>query len=481
MTSVRFLRRDAVCVHDPVHSTTNASAALAPETNPSVRGYFGVALVLLAVLAPCRALSQGREPPLVVFEALAQGQPQDLLVLFDDRKFEEATAGLRLSRSLRAGSQETLAQKSAYYKELRRAALSSMGPDEVTVLQDYSHLPSAFVRLYSESALRRLLSQPQVLAVYENRVYRAALTESLPLIHQPQVTAAGKIGTGTTVAVLDTGVDYTKSFFGSCSAPGTPTSCKVVYAYDFAPDDGSLDDDGHGTNVSAIVLGVAPDTRIAALDVFDACRLASDSYIQDAINWSIANQASYNIVAMNLSLGADAHTELCVSDPLAVYLARAKAAGIVPVVAAGNDGQSDAISRPACAPAAVSVGAVYDADFLYRSWCTRQTTTGCGTAICAATCEDWIPSADQVPCFSNSAAFLTLLAPGAEITAGGITAAGTSQAAPHVAGAVAVLRAAFSAESLDQTVARMSGGGLPVTDSRNGITKPRLGSLAFRT
>ena len=50
---------------------------------------------------------------------------------------------------------------------------------------------------------------------------------------------------------------------------------------------------------------------------------------------------------------------------------------------------------------------------------------------------------------------------------------GTSQAAPHVAGAVAVLRAVFPGETLDQTVARLTNG-VVVTDSKNGITKPRL-------
>jgi hypothetical protein len=55
--------------------------------------------------------------------------------------------------------------------------------------------------------------------------------------------------------------------------------------------------------------------------------------------------------------------------------------------------------------------------------------------------------------------------------------AGTSQAAPHAAGAIAVLRAAFANESADQTLARLTGGGVPVTDARNGIVTPRLSLL----
>jgi subtilisin family serine protease len=55
---------------------------------------------------------------------------------------------------------------------------------------------------------------------------------------------------------------------------------------------------------------------------------------------------------------------------------------------------------------------------------------------------------------------------------------GTSQATPHVSGAVAVLRAAFPDDTLDETVARLTSTGVPITDSRNGVTVPRLDILA---
>jgi len=86
--------------------------------------------------------------------------------------------------------------------------------------------------------------------------------------------------------------------------------------------------------------------------------------------------------------------------------------------------------------------------------------------------------ADQIPCFSNSASNLTLLAPGVLINAGAITLSGTSQAAPHVAGAVAVLRSTYPNESLDQIKARMTSTGMKITDPRNNITIPRLNLLA---
>jgi subtilisin family serine protease len=107
------------------------------------------------------------------------------------------------------------------------------------------------------------------------------------------------------------------------------------------------------------------------------------------------------------------------------------------------------------------VGAVYDANWG-------------GPYTWSSGCTDTATAPDGIPCFSDSASYLTMLAPGAFITAAGIQMAGTSQASPHVAGAVAVLRSAFPADTLDQTVNRLTAGGVPVTDPRNGVATPRL-------
>ncbi len=294
--------------------------------------------------------------------------------------------------------------------------------------------------------------------LYKNNVNHMSLTESLAQIDQPPAARAGYTGGGT-VAVLDSGVDYTRSAFGDCTGGAGPV-CRVVWAGDFAPDDGQLDDNGHGTNVAGIVLGVAPGAYIAALDVFDGAG-ASDYVIIDAINWAIANQPNYNIAAMNLSLAKSDlyyNTE-CQDSPYGSAFAEARSAGILPIVAAGNEAKNG-LPVPACAPGAVRVGAVYDADVGPKQW--------------GNTCTDSTTALDRVTCFSNSAPMLTMLAPGAMITAAGITMGGTSQAAPHVAGAVAVLRSTFWSETLDQTLSRLVNGGVPVTDPANGLTHPRL-------
>jgi subtilisin family serine protease len=336
--------------------------------------------------------------------------------------------------------------------------LDAVAATDAAVERDWDNLPLIQVRADTIDAAAAVVDDDSALATYAIERYQATDAESFPLINQPAAAAAGKIGAGTAVAVLDTGADYTRPDLGACTAPGTPASCRIAFAKDFAPDDGARDDNGHGTNVSGIVAGVAPGTKVLALDVFSGGG-ASSTDILSAINWAIANKATYNIAALNLSLGGGSSTAPCTADAIGVGLGAARAVGIAPVVASGNDGRSNAISSPACAPAAISVGAVYDAN-----------VGGLGYGVCA----DPTTAADKLACFSNSASFLTVLAPGALISAAGYTMAGTSQATPHVAGALAVLRAAFPGETVDQLVGRITRTGKPILDPRNGVTRPRL-------
>ncbi|MFH3551413.1 S8 family serine peptidase [Acinetobacter nosocomialis] len=339
----------------------------------------------------------------------------------------------------------------------------------VQVLRDYNNLPIAFYRISNKEALVDLLNDPNVKAVYPNRINQATTMESLPLINQPQANTKGFNGTGSSVAVLDTGVNYLHSDFG-CTAVNSPSStCRVVYAFDSAPDDGSLDDNGHGSNVSAIVSKVATKTKIIGIDVFRSGS-AYDSDILAGINWAVNNAKTYNIKAINLSLGIPGvkYKSECSNSSYATAFANARAAGVVPVVASGNDAFPDGISSPACVAGAVRVGAVYDSNIGGVSW---------GNPV---KCSDPTTAADKVACFSNGGSLVTLLAPGAMITAGGYTMGGTSQATPHVAGAIALLRAnsVTPTETIDQTINRLKTTGKPITDLRTGLVFPRIDLLA---
>ncbi|HKU36703.1 MAG TPA: S8 family serine peptidase [Polyangiales bacterium] len=352
---------------------------------------------------------------------------------------------------------ELVEQRARLYADLQESVLAAVGGSGNELLFQYTNLPFLYMRVPTLEALAALVSQPEVVRIYEDTEYEHQLTQSLPLIHQPEVQAAGKVGANTAVAVLDTGCDYTRTAFGSCSSAGA-AGCKVAFAKDFATNDSALDDNGHGTNVSAIVLGVAPSTKILALDVFSG-PTAPGSSILSAIDWTITNRNTYNIVAMNMSLGGGSYSSPCSSDFFSSAVSNARSAGILSAIASGNNGYASALASPACVPSAISVGAVYDANV---------------GSVSYSACSDSSTAADKITCFSNSASFLSVLAPGAPISAGGWVMTGTSQASPHVAGALAVLRGAFPNEPLADTVTRITDNGPLITDSRNSVKKRRL-------
>src|SRR5205823_4632724 len=152
----------------------------------------------------------------------------------------------------------------------------------------------SLVRVRSEAALLELLNRPGVLSVGANEDLRTESVQHLNYIRQPQAQQAGYAGAGTYVAVLDTGVDYSYSDFGSCSQAGA--TCKVASSWEVAPSDGQLDASGHGSNVAAIVTQVAPATKIIAYDVFDGTSTSAE-YVSTAIDHLIGLKGQgYNVV-----------------------------------------------------------------------------------------------------------------------------------------------------------------------------------------
>jgi len=345
-------------------------------------------------------------------------------------------------------------------------------------IQDYSVLPVLHIKLKSLPALERLKANPKVKSIDQNKQLKTQLLNSLPLIGQPTVAAKGFVGAGTSVCVLDTGIQAanfsptnavgdpatSSTPFAMCTQGLTQTGCNVLVNQ--AVGGAQPTSDQHGTNVSAIVLGVAPQTKIVALNVFQANGSANTSDIIQGINFCTSNKATDNIVSLNMSLGDSSNNTSPVpaTDAFGSSIASAITAGITVVVAAGNDGYTNAISLPAAYSGVVSVGAVYSKDWGGLSW--------------ASGCSDPTTAADRVTCFSDSASFLTVLAPGALITAAGIQEAGTSQATPHVAGAVAVMKSAYPSYTRTKVVSSLRRGPL-VRDPKSGVSTPRLALTKF--
>ena len=404
---------------------------------------------------------------------LAAGQSTWVIVEYDGTAADAQAAAERTRRHIRRDDDTVLAIRARGYAAVDAAIVaSSAGPDAAHV-RSYEHFPMALWRLSSLDALVRLESHPQVRAVHQNSTLHPVSVSDLPFINQPQTAAEGATGAGTTIAVIDGGLDshwMTFPDFGSCTAVGTPAStCRVVYNQDV----GTSSETTHGTNVSAIALGVAGGANLAMFDVFNGTS-ATTSDVLAALNSAIQLRSTYNIVAVNMSLGdGSSHSTQCgpsVSS-FATPISNAKSAGIITVVAAGNSGSKTGLSDPACATDAVSVGAVYDASYGTVTWVASADTNG--------QCTD-ASAADMVTCFSQSASYLSVLAPGSFVNAptAAFQQSGTSQATPHVSGSVAVLRARYPAESLDQTIQRLKTSTVHDRDPANGLTLPRLDLFA---
>jgi len=227
----------------------------------------------------------------------------------------------------------------------------------------------------------------------------------------------GYKGQGVLVAVLDTGCDTLHSELIN----------RVIGGFNFTNEHGGTltiyeDLNGHGTHVAGIIaaekndrgiIGVAPEAKLLILKVLNSQGVGTISSIVKAIHYAIDwegdNKEKVNIISM--SLGSKRP-----SPQLHEAIKRAIKSGISVVVASGNDGdgntETNEYSYPTSYEEVISVGA--------------------------------IDNHDSVADFTNTNEFVDIYAPGVSIKSSYINGefdelSGTSMAAPHVAGSLALL------------------------------------------
>lgn len=377
----------------------------------------------------------------------------------------------------------------------------SEGRHDYKVLARYRVLPMIGIKADSET-LRELADSPRVKTIYPDVLVRRSLASSVPLIGGDDVHREGYTGSGQTIAVLDDGIDRDHPFVGdrvvaeACfsSAGAGQTLCPDGTESQIGA--GAADAETaacvnatdhlceHGTHVAGIAAGsaagasgapgngVAPDANIIAIQVFTRFNDAAEctpfpapclsAYTMDVtrgLDHLLTLSDTFDIAAANLSLGSGRHESACSESPYAESINRLLGRGIVTVVAAGNADFDHAVTSPACFPAAVAVGATDDSD----------------------NPADW-PGPNSG---TNRGDLLDLFAPGSSIVSSVTDDAyagfnGTSMAAPHVAGAFAVLSEVYPGETPAQLLTRLRDTGVPIMYDGAGteVTTPRIDLLA---
>lgn len=257
------------------------------------------------------------------------------------------------------------------------------------------------------------------------------------------------MGTGKSIAVLDTGVDYTHPSLGGCFG----MNCKVYAGNDFINNDSDpMDDHGHGTHVAGtaagkgVLRGIAPDAKILAVKVLDAGGSGSFSTILRGIEYAVDpngdGNTSDHVDIINMSLGGYGNPD----DVLSLAVDRATAAGVTVVVAAGNNGPaSGTILTPGTARSAITVAASCKPTQV-------GTNTKCSTPIAEFSSRGpviWQGANMQKPDVSAPGVLICASKLGTTNLTGEncidqhFRISGTSMATPHVAGAAALILQAF--------------------------------------
>ena len=323
----------------------------------------------------------------------------------------------------------------------------------------YKSVFKGFAGTIPEAALKGLAKNPKVLRIVPDRVVKK-IAQTLPTgidrIDAEQAFTGQMVDAD--VAVLDTGIDLDHPDLNvvmgvDCRRLDKKTKdCKI----------GGNDDEGHGTHCAGTigaldngigVVGVAPGVRLYAVKVLDRSGSGYLSWIIQGIDWTERHADVIDVASMSLGGGGSDDTDggdcLNSADPEHMATCALVNAGVTLVVAAGNESDDAQYHTPAAYDEAITVSALADFDGVPGG------LTSASYAFSSCTeAED-----DSFACFSNYGHDVDIMAPGVGIYStvpGGYgSSSGTSMAAPHVAGAAALVKAENPAFSPAEVLAEL--------------------------
>jgi subtilisin len=348
-------------------------------------------------------------------------------------------------------SQMAVQQQRMSIRQAQQALLQNLRLEPDRLVRKFKFVPQLVIEA-NPSQIVALSMNPRVRSIHEDKLVGLDLALSVPYIGANHAWLEGYTGAGQVVAVLDSGIDSDHEFLngkvlseacysnagglgeGTTLCPnGLPVQIGSGAAINCSI---AIPGCEHGTHVAGIAVGsgvtfsgVAPGADLIAIQVFTEfedpiCFMYGQPNTPCIMTYLYSDLISglervyelretFEIAAVNLSLGGGYYDIECFEDPLNAIIDTLRSVEIATIVASGNSGFTDAIGTPACVPAAISVASI---DLF-----------------------------DQVSIFSSVASFLDFYAPGDGIYSSLPNDAygyreGTSMAAPHVAGAWAVIK-----------------------------------------
>ncbi len=413
-------------------------------------------------------------------KALQEGSVQVIVALAEN---------LPLENNLQ--SRSSFETQSKLIEKQQNALLSEVAISRIKSIKRFSNLPflAASVNTYE---LQRLRASKLVAQVFEDHINFPAFHElSIAKIGADAGWGLGYTGAGQTIAILDNGIDKyhplllnkvigeacfstrdsAKKITPQCRkgrtvahGPGSATvKCKYL---DFACTHGTfLAGLAAGNSLAAGFAGsgVAPQATILAVKINSLisnnklcapavrCHVFFDSDLLRGLDFVYRMRRYLTISSVNISLAGNANRKQCSIHPIKRIVAKLRGANIATIAASGNDGYGFRLSFPACIPGIISVGSTN--------------------------------AYDAVSSFSNSAGYLSLLAPGENIglpmpgvvpEGYEVVGSGTSMSAAFVSGTWAVLKQHKPTATVNEILSVLMGTGMPVYNPRNGTVKSRI-------
>jgi subtilisin family serine protease len=332
----------------------------------------------------------------------------------------------------------------------------------------------------NEETLEKLEMDKRVEQIDFAPQIHAFLQDSAPQVNATnawkiQINNKNITGIDETICIIDTGINFSHP-----NLIGKNKTCIIdCYNKDCVENCTLSDDNGHGTHVAGIaaassgINGIANGASLIGLKVLDEDGDAHSQNgtinIRDAIQWCVQNRENYNISVISMSLGSNTlYSHYCDSSFSSTFtkaINNATAYNISVITATGNQANTTAIASPACIENATAVGSIRkdDSTFDYsRNALTDLIAPGYlinstwGSSSCLANCD----------CSGNY-----------------MVCSGTSMAAPHIAGAFAVIRQYARLQNSTILMPReiqstLNDTGKQIYDSGSGLYLPRIDLLS---